>query len=96
MDGAISIGVEGLLSCPVCGGQYLHHGKVTVYDRDQEDADGTVTTVRGEVTIRRAKSAAMPGRRDAVHIDFYCEEGCGATLSIMQHKGSTFLEWLSP
>jgi hypothetical protein len=39
-----SFGDEDALVCPRCGGMYLHHCGVTVYDRG-EDADFLVRTM---------------------------------------------------
>lgn len=88
-----------LLECPCCGSEYLHHAKVTIFDRG-EDAE---TVVRTEV--QGSKLSVNPldqgqgnpsSRRDGVTVDFWCE-GCGAspiTLTIGQHKGMTEIGWV--
>lgn len=62
------------LICPRCRGNNLHHGTVKVYERFQEDGDGTITTVLGGSTkLRFAKSEEIPWRRGRVEIAFFCE-----------------------
>jgi hypothetical protein len=90
----------GPLNCPDCGFNYLHHDRVTIYDRG-EDAERTIRT---EVNRGHAVTALLPSamaenpssRRDGLSIRFWCE-GCPATpeLTIAQHKGQTFLAWRS-
>jgi len=85
--------------CPRCGGENLHHGTVTVFNR-REDADRThVTTVAGEdhVEIKSISSDDCDNpssRRDGMRIAFNCEEcGDGLYLFLLQHKGTTYLHW---
>ena len=87
------------LACPCCQHPYLHHGAVTVYDRDQEDAEiVVVTVVDGGVTRVKLLPSAHSGnpsrRRDGLAIRFLCED-CQtiSELTCEQHKGRTFLAW---
>lgn len=84
------------LLCPHCGGEYLHHGKVHVHNRDREDGDTTKITVSGLKSKRRTTGGGgnPSGRRDGVVIDFWCEH-CTAKpqLCIAQHKGLTYIGW---
>jgi hypothetical protein len=87
--------------CPVCRGNNLHHGATTVFERrNGEDGPSFATIVNGK-EIKRvegspAESANPSPRRNAVAIEFRCE-GCPAIseLTIMQHKGTTYLQWQS-
>jgi hypothetical protein len=97
---------EDLLCCPGCGdGGGLHHRKVIVNSRTNEDQPGiavTVTDGRVETSIE----AKFWGRRDDLLIEFWCEN-CHAPeheedkpapfiLRLAQHKGQTFLVWEVP
>jgi hypothetical protein len=90
-------GDEWVLTCPYCGNSYLHHGKVVIYER-QEDAPRVLRT---EVGDRGAKlewvandNRNPSARRHGLYIEFYCEN-CGrrSELTIAQHKGETLLGW---
>jgi len=94
---AISVdeGVPTVLSCPRCGFDYLHQGRITAWQRRQEDAHGVEVVIDGTQVADCAKAAAaMPGRRDTLSIAFVCE-GCGdgLTLWMQQHKGQTHVWW---
>ncbi len=88
---------QAVLCCPSCGGQYLHHKRVEVLERASEDRDGTRTVINGTSTVvSRREAAQMRGRRNSLFVSFSCE-GCSEVgeyvLSLMQHKGHTFLHW---
>lgn len=91
--------IEGTqeLACPNCGNRYLHHGKISVYSRG-EDQPATLTVIEpvtGESEITEASQGANPSmRRDGLVIDFECE-CCTALpqLCIAQHKGATLVTW---
>lgn len=87
--------VDGL-ECPSCGGEYLHHKQVWVYERDAEDGPGTVVLVKGsaDVRVERRPADELPGRRDSLMVQFFCEN-CDAepTMMVEQHKGQTLLHW---
>ena len=92
------------LKCPRCGGAYLHHGLVTVFDRG-EDAPSYLRTDlnNGQVTTRivvhkTPEAAGNPSsRRDGLTIRFSCEacpkEVPDLELTISQHKGNTYVGW---
>jgi hypothetical protein len=86
------------LLCPHCGGGYLHHELITVFDR-REDADFVTRTrvSKNRVTREAVKSevARNPScRRDGLAVSFSCET-CAARpeLTIKQEKGQTFFTW---
>ena len=86
------------LKCPRCGGLCLRHGRVTVFDRE-EDAELTmVTTIGGGLAatcLLPSGHAANPSsRRHGLTIAFACEQcGDGLELTIGQHKGVTQFGW---
>ena len=97
---------ELLLHCPRCGGEYLHHGRVDVYQRTGEDADRGMHVAVGGGSVAVYASAPMgaspSSRRDGLTVGFWCE-GCSELsfdsgdypheLCIVQHKGQTFVSW---
>lgn len=96
-------GIGQALLCPRCGGNNLHHVDVQVFCRDEDAPESTCTTVMGtgEATMKMVDSRLNPsGRRDGLKVRFYCEtcsfcSHCNRlALTIVQHKGCTFLEWV--
>lgn len=86
------------LLCPCGNDGYLHQTAVRVGWRQAEDTPiGVVVTTSKAVPEAVVVAAEVAGRRDAMQIDFWCEE-CAAPhyLSIVQHKGGTYLTWLEP
>lgn len=91
-------GIGPELRCPRCNCLSLHHGRVTVFDRGEDDELTTVTTVAAGMSashLRPSTGAGNPsGRRDGIAIAFDCEEcGAGIELTLAQHKGVTALAW---
>jgi hypothetical protein len=84
------------LRCPACFRTYLHHDCITVYQREQEDAEQLIkTTVGVSVETVRAEGSGNPSsRRDGLVIAFWCED-CDARpeLEIAQEAGETFVAW---
>jgi hypothetical protein len=94
-----------ILMCPKCKSCYLHQTFVDVGFR-KEDENGLVTEVTENKTITSYKESnnnAFSKRRDRVTIYFYCEECTEydnnkenlTKLTIDQHKGNTFIRWLT-
>lgn len=85
-----------VLLCPRCGGDCLHHGRVVVANRREQDAPGIHVTVEGlKGTLQ--PSDDFIGRRDDVRVHLTCE-GCGnianeLELVMVQYKGQTLLVW---
>ena len=90
---------DGVLRCPKCGSEFLHHETVTVCER-KEDAEKVLRTVTEDGVTRtdlydNAMSGNPSGRRSGLFVRFHCE-GCGRQdleLSFAQHKGQTIVEW---
>lgn len=90
---------QGVLRCPKCGSENLHHHAITVCDRN-EDADTVIRSViegsatRMDVCANDA-SRNPSSRRHGLFIQFSCEI-CGRQdleLTFAQHKGQTYVEW---
>lgn len=96
---------DRILTCPNCGGEYLHQKDVQIFTREGEDRETKKTVVNsgtGKVNqMDGDQSAENPSsRRGGMSIFFMCEY-CTSTdnfsplyqLNIYQHKGQTFMEW---
>ena len=92
-----------VLHCPRCGGDYLHHGTVTVFSRAEDDSRTHVYEVghlSSSSSVADSASVANPSsRRDGLTINFRCEfcstedDNDFIELTIAQHKGNTELGW---
>lgn len=91
------------LDCPRCGGNNLHHWRVEVYERPEEDGPVTKTSVESRSFPADIQTAARSkreptdnpsARRNGLSVSFWCE-GCAeiSVLGIAQHKGCTLVEW---
>jgi hypothetical protein len=95
---------QGSLVCPECSGDYMHAARVVVHSRAEDSLTSTVTSVGAARVLPYdgsvATASAPPeinysSRRTCINIVFMCE-GCGfepRTLSLVQHKGVTYMEW---
>jgi hypothetical protein len=94
------------LCCPQCGGERLHHGRVTVFHRIEDDEMITQAVVTGPKATVEAipNSRTNPSSRcDGIEIEFRCEvchwesnpdfANQRMFLRIAQHKRKTLLEW---
>jgi len=99
----VDMGSAADLHCPRCNADLLHHFRVTVFYRSEDDDSVVRTRVTGStvaVDVAESRDAGNPSaRRDGMAIEFYCE-GCGGgkpddliELTIAQHKGSTEIGW---
>lgn len=85
------------LACPNCGDPYLHHGRIEVFDRAEDDKVVTRVVVDGMVTTGPRLNAEVKNpslRRHGLRINHWCEN-CQHTmdLCLTQHKGNTYLYW---
>jgi hypothetical protein len=82
------------LVCPSCKGNYLHHEKVEVFDRHEDQTEGLHVVVGAQdVHIDKDIKGNPSARRHGLKIYFSCEN-CKAlpVLSIAQHKGQTYID----
>jgi len=84
------------LKCPACGGNYLHHEIIEIWDRVEDANDGLHIIIKdGKTLIDTDDFAGNPSlRRHGLTITFSCE-GCPAkpVLSFAQHKGNTVVDF---
>ncbi|MBR9911512.1 MAG: hypothetical protein GYB33_14285 [Gammaproteobacteria bacterium] len=88
-------GYGGELKCPSCGGIYLHHDKVEVFERSEDAETGVHAVVENNVVKTDNNLDGNPSRRrHGLKIHFWCE-GCKAkpVISLSQHKGNTWVEF---
>ncbi len=93
----VMIGYDRELVCPNCEGLCLHHEQVEVFTRRAEDSeDGARVVCGGDRTVSISPSIeGNPSRRrGGLRVRFRCEN-CEnlPVLILVQHKGSTYLEW---
>ena len=93
-------GIGQELRCPRCGYTDLHHGQVTVFDRNEDAEMTAVTTVAAGFAKTHLLPSSQVGnpssRRHGLAITFACD-GCGddLELTVAQHKGKTLFAWRS-
>jgi hypothetical protein len=92
--------------CPQGRGDRLHHGRVTVFHRIEDDEMITQTVVTGPTAtveaIPNSRTTNPCSRRDGIEIEFQCElchrekkshlANQRTFLRIARHKGKTLLE----
>lgn len=102
---AVKINDDGHLACPHCGGDYLHHDCVQIFETGETIHGSLHVTVRGgdrPSNCKRSPSVVIDHdvrgnpseRRQGLRIEFWCEE-CGGSrceLVIAQRKGNTEIE----
>lgn len=83
--------MEKLLKCAACDGEYLHHYKVEVFDRREDEEKGLhVQVTDGTVVTDKLLDGNPSSRRHGVKIYFWCENCDHKTvLSLAQHKGES-------
>lgn len=82
------------LCCANCGGNYLHHNRVEVFECSEDAKQGVHVVVEdGKATFDTSLAGNPSSRRNGLAIHFSCEN-CEATtvLTIAQHKGNTFVD----
>lgn len=90
---------EGILLCPQCGGNYLHHETIETFDRKEDAKEGIHTIITHDrVDVKYGSLVGNPSlRRDGFKVKFGCEFcGNSLTLEVSQHKGQTFMGWDVP
>ena len=94
------------LRCPQCRGDRLHHGRVAVFHRIEDDEMITQTVVTGPTAtveaVPSSRTTNPSSRRDGIEIEFQCElchwknsdfANQRMFLRIARHKGKKLLEW---
>jgi hypothetical protein len=92
----VRIDPNDMLKCPSCDWNNLHHVSVEIFEREEDASAGVHVQVEGKRVWVDADLTDNPSaRRDGMLIRFTCET-CNATptLQMLQHKGSTYMEWL--
>jgi hypothetical protein len=83
------------LVCPSCGGEYLRHGVVEIFNtHDDISKTGERLTIDKNLWANKDKNIKNNPSldRDGILIHFECENcPTKSVLSIAQHKGSTHL-----
>jgi hypothetical protein len=90
--------LQSLLRCPSCGGEYLHHTEVDVFQRTEDALRGQHTHVPdgvdGVVIVRQDLDGNPSPRRHGLRVELWCELCHGrSSLCLVQHKGGTYLHW---
>ncbi len=85
------------LICPFCGGDYLHHEQIDIFNRNREDSiEGLTITIQSTACAisTNADNDNPSRRRDGIRSKLWCE-GCQKypIMTIVQHKGQTFITW---
>lgn len=98
----VDLGGAHNLRCPRCGGEYLHHYAVTIYERGEDGGTEIRTHVENGTSKTEVVSSSRDNpsqRRHGMTISFTCEE-CPdrddlppIQLTIAQHKGNTEIGW---
>lgn len=88
---------KSAINCPNCGGNYLYHETVEIYDWAKDATEGLCVVVDDQiVTIEKNPDGNPSSGRHALRIIFSCEH-CPqkSDLAILQYEGQTFIEWIS-
>lgn len=93
---AVTITDEGVLVCPECGGNNLHHKWIRDYFRKCGEDKATIVTEingRGVRDLSSFDGDSNPSERSSgIRISFWCETCLShVELVLAQHKGQTFL-----
>ena len=83
------------LECPSCKGNNLHHEKVEIFERGEDQPTGLHVSVENGKSITDTDLTGNPSnRRHGLSIHFSCEH-CEAkpVLTVVQHKGSTYVNF---
>jgi hypothetical protein len=88
--------------CPRCGDAYLHHGRVVLYLRGEDEEHLLRVTVGMDGAVAREFVSAIGSgtpsrRRHGLAVRFWCENCHGwSELTLSQHKGNTEIAWREP
>ena len=82
------------LECPACHGNHLHHVKVEVFERSEDQPDGIHVVVGyQDVRVDKVLTGNPSSRRHGLKIYLECEQ-CEAkpVMVLAQHKGQTYID----
>jgi hypothetical protein len=81
------------LCCPKCGETYVHHGKINVFERAEDDDKGIHVIINSQNVCIKSDLKGNPSlRRNGLTIEFWCELcNCVSVLAIAQHKGTSIV-----
>ena len=96
--GPVKLTSSNELVCPFCGYVNLHQRIVEVFDRKEDREEGLHVKTDGQkVSVDRSLVGNPSSRRQGLTIAFECEhcrhDDKHPTLTIVQHKGTTYIEW---
>lgn len=83
---------ETIVKCPVCDIKETHHGEVISYVRAGGE-DSTTIEKRVDYKSEYVSTRNPSPRRNAVGINFSCESGHHFNMNVLQHKGTTYIEF---
>jgi len=88
-------GYNAELLCPSCGGNYQHHHRIEVFERNEDQETGVrVIVENGGATIDQNLTGNPSARRHGLNIHFDCELcHTKSVLTIAQHKGNTYVDF---
>lgn len=86
------------LLCPACDEQWTHHDRVEIFERKEDAETGVhvcVTADSDKAVVDENLDGNPSSRRNGLCVRFWCET-CGAIslLSIAQHKGTTYVDFV--
>ena len=83
------------LVCGNCNSNYIHQGKIEVFDCGEDMTGICLHTISGnsEIKVDRDFTMNPSPRRQGLRVHFECESGCKPVLNMLQHKGGTFMYW---
>ena len=89
-------GFDSVLLCPSCNSPHLHHWRVEVFERAQDEVKGVHVSVEdGKALIDTSQTGNPSARRHGMAIHFACEVCSGmSVLTLAQHKGNTFVDFM--
>lgn len=85
---------HGLLICPSCGDDYLHHDRIVSHTREEDETAVVQVVYVPESEDKQLQIPENPSsRRSGVVISGFCEN-CRKRwdLTLAQHKGQTEIE----
>lgn len=88
---------DNFIKCPKCNDSYTHQGKIEIFNRSEDESEGTHVAVRfHEIKIDKNLEGNPSSRRQGVTINMTCESHeHNFKVNIYQHKGQTLVNVVS-